>query len=179
MKVLSKEVLFEKGNLQVYQKTLRLPSGVQKSKVLLTVNDCVTIAPFLPDGRLILIHNFRPSVEKTLLEFPAGTMESHESPAETAIRELEEETGFYSDDVRFVREYFPTPGLSSQKMTLFTAHNLSETVQKLDPGESITPVFLSLDEAIQLAEKGEITDAKTLLLLFHLQGSRPCSAGCM
>ncbi len=80
----------------------------------------VIIAEIVPDGKLILVRQFRPPAWQYLVEFPAGLIDPGESPAATALRELREETGFEGEAVSVLPESASSPGMSSEKMTIVT-----------------------------------------------------------
>jgi len=129
----------------------------------------VTIFPDLGDGRVCLIRNHRLSVDRTLLELPAGTLEPDEDPQDCAARELAEETGFRAERVEFVHAFFLSPGILDERMHLFRAHGLSAGEPAREPGEQIENVIVSLEEAIDMIRGGQIEDAKTIVGLLYYE----------
>jgi len=100
-----------------------------------------------------------------LLELPAGTLEKGEDPAECAAREIREETGFAADKIEKIGDFFLAPGYSTEFMHVYLAQEL-----RLDPLEADADEFLSVEKlpfagAIQMAERGEMPDAKSLAAL--------------
>jgi len=123
------------------------------------------VLPILPDGRVVLIRQYRYSVGRELLEVPAGTLEEGESPRECAVRELEEETGYRAGRIREILKIFPTPGYSTEEIHLFVAEDLERGEQSVEEDESISVTVMNLEEAVEnLVNSGE-ADAKTLLFL--------------
>ena len=106
-----------------------------------------------------------------LLETPAGLLDSDDASAETAIRrEAEEETGYRVQDVERIGEYFMSPGSVTERVAFFTGsyragERVSEGGGVASEGEDIELVEVTLAEAIAMVERGEIVDAKTVLLL--------------
>jgi nudix-type nucleoside diphosphatase (YffH/AdpP family) len=106
-----------------------------------------------------------------LLEAPAGLLDGDDADAEMAIlREAEEETGYRVDSVTRLGEYFMSPGSVTERVAFFTgAYRAEERVSEgggvAGEGEDIEIVEIALDEAIAMIERGEIVDAKTVLLL--------------
>jgi nudix-type nucleoside diphosphatase (YffH/AdpP family) len=106
-----------------------------------------------------------------LLEAPAGLLDPGDASAEVAIRrEAEEETGYRVDSVTFVGEYFMSPGSVTERIAFFTgSYRADERVSQgggvASEGEDIEIVEVTLAEAIAMVERGEIVDAKTVLLL--------------
>ena len=128
------------------------------------------VVPVLPDGKIILVKQYRKAVENVLLEIPAGKLEKGESAKDCAVRELEEETGYRAGKIRKILEFFPSPGFSSENIHLFEAGNLEKSRNNLQDDELIESAVLTVPEIIQLIHKGEIRDAKTIigiLLVFN------------
>jgi ADP-ribose pyrophosphatase len=128
----------------------------------------VTILPLLEDGRICLIQNYRASVDRTLIELPAGTLEPSESPKQTAARELTEETGFVAGNLQSLHEYYLSPGVLDERMHVFVATELSLDKPNREPDERIENLVVSIDEALAMVRDQRIQDAKTIAsLLFY------------
>jgi ADP-ribose pyrophosphatase len=129
----------------------------------------VVIVPLLADNRVCLIRNTRHGVGKTLLEFPAGTRETNENPAETAFRELTEETGFTANTWEKLGEFYACPGISDEFMHIYLATDCEPGEPAREAGEEIENRVIALEELQQLAARGEIVDGKTIVSLFYLE----------
>lgn len=127
----------------------------------------VAILPLVDDDHVCLIRNYRIAVDKTLIELPAGTLETGEDPAITAARELIEETGYRAQQVEKLREFTMSPGILNERMHLYLARGLTSGATALEAGEEIETFVVSWDEALQMAYDGTIEDAKTLVGLMH------------
>lgn len=129
----------------------------------------VVILPLLdargPDQRIVMIRNQRFTLERELWELPAGTMEPPESPAKTAERELEEETGYSTRQIRPLGTFFTTPGMTDELMHAFVATDLSRVPQRLEEDERIRVEVVSVDRAFELLDQGDLMDAKSMLTL--------------
>jgi ADP-ribose pyrophosphatase len=120
------------------------------------------------DGdRVLLERQYRPVVGEWLYEIPAGTLEPGEKPEETARRELEEETGYRPGWLRRLIEFYSSPGMSTEKIIVFLAGNLSRGEQRLEEDELIEVKWVKLDEALEMIRDGRIKDAKTLIGLLY------------
>ncbi len=75
------------------------------------------IATLQPDDRIVLIRQFRPPTGTYLIEFPAGLIDPGETPEETAVRELFEETGYRGEIVRVLPPAYNSPGMSGETIT--------------------------------------------------------------
>lgn len=123
----------------------------------------VTIVPLVDGDRVCLLRNYRIAVGKTLIELPAGTLEPDEPPLETAIRELREETGYTAEHWRELPAFFMSPGILRERMHLFVAERLTAGPPAREAGEEIENLVIPWREAVAMAERGEIEDAKTLV----------------
>jgi ADP-ribose pyrophosphatase len=122
----------------------------------------VTVVPVLDDGRLVMIRNWRVSVERWLLEFCAGKLERGEEPAAAAARELVEETGHRAAMIRPLGTYLTSPGFADERMHAFEATGLVEVPRSLQPGERIEVVLHTPDELERLIGQGAVEDGKTI-----------------
>jgi ADP-ribose pyrophosphatase len=137
------------------------------------------ILPLLDDGRLCLLRSYRPAIRQTMIELPAGTLERGEDPAETARRELAEETGYRAGRIEHMISFYSSPGIFDEHMHLYLAQDLTPGPMSLDPGEQIEPLLCSWEEAFAMIRSGEIRDAKTLTgLLYGWHIRRSAGTGC-
>ena len=161
------EILLKTSRFSVVRKMIRLPDGAVVNRDTVQHPGAVTMLPLLDDDRVCLIRNHRVAVDETLIELPAGTLEPNEDPADTARRELAEETGYRCGSLRRIHEFFMSPGILSERMVLFLASDLSPGAAALEPGEEIEVLPTRWSEAMTMAEDGRIHDAKTLIGLFY------------
>lgn len=140
------------------------------SRELVVHPGSVVIIPILNDktNNIILIKQFRYAINKTILELPAGTLKKNETPLSCAKRELQEETGYRAKFFKKIAEFYPSPGIMTEKMHLFIAKNLVKSKQNFDIDEKIKVIVINLDKTIKMILKGHIKDAKTIsgLLLY-------------
>ena len=125
----------------------------------------VVILPILDDGRIVLIRNHRPSLDKPLFELPAGTLEPPEAPVDCAGRELIEETGYQAATIRPLGRFYTSPGLSDEQMWAYAASGLTYVGQRLEPDERLTVHPTSVAGALGMIDSGELEDAKSMLTL--------------
>lgn len=128
----------------------------------------VGILPILPDGRVILIRQFRIAADRFLYEIPAGMKEPGEEPVETAKRELKEETGYSATQWTPLPSFYASPGYLTERIDLFAATGLVAGESALEDGEDLS-LFIADQETIRrMIDNGEIEDAKTLVALLTL-----------
>lgn len=127
------------------------------------------VVPVKDDGKLILVKQFRYPVQKWLIEFPAGKLDSNEDPLVCATRELEEETGFKANKFEKLGEILTAPGYSTEILHIYKATGLISGNHNREEGEYEMEILeLSVDEIQKMILAGEITDAKTIAGIFFL-----------
>jgi ADP-ribose pyrophosphatase len=131
------------------------------------------------DGQVLLVRQFRHAAGRVLLEIPAGTREPDEPVAETARRELIEETGYAPGNLQELLTFFPSPGYSAEQITLFRADNCISVDHPRDTDEVAEIVRVPLAEVPTLIGAGtdQIADGKTLIGLSWLVRDRGNATG--
>ena len=125
----------------------------------------VVVLPLLDRRRLVMIRNFRYTVQERLWELPAGTMDAGEAPLDTARRELEEETGYRAAAMRALTEFYTSPGILTERMHAFVATDLTWVGHQLEASERIEVETVALDEVRRRLIAGEFRDGKTIAVL--------------
>ncbi len=128
--------------------------------------DCVVaIVPFMPDGSVVVIRQFRPPINGYVVELPAGLCEPGEPPEDAARRELREETGYSAGKMQFLTEGPLSSGLSSEMLSVFVATDLTLIgISTRDETEKIEVLKIPLDELLsrllELRGAGDFIDVK-------------------
>jgi ADP-ribose pyrophosphatase len=152
--------------------TVRMPSGRDAVREVVKHPGGVVAVPVLEDGRLLLIRQFRYPLQKYILEFPAGKLDSGQTPLENVKRELEEETGYRAEVMRYEFSFHTSPGFCDEIIHFFIAEGLTYVAQRLEEGEHISVISHTVDECLQMIKTGAIADAKTIIgLLWYQQRS--------
>ncbi len=125
----------------------------------------VVILLLLDDRRVVMIRDYRYTVEQELLELPAGTREPNETPIDTARRELEEETGYRAGQIEPLASFYTSPDIMTEMMHAFVATDLVEVGRNLDPSERITTQIVDLVDARRMLAEDMLDDAKTIATL--------------
>jgi ADP-ribose pyrophosphatase len=158
--VLSTKVLQRYRIFAIVEQELRLPSGQTVVRQVVQHPGAVVIMPQLADDRMVLIAQYRFAVRETLLEFPAGTLESGEAPLECARRELIEETGYRAEHWRALGVTYPSPGYCDEEQDLFMATGLVPEHAAADEDEILEVKGLTVQEAERSIADGRLVDAK-------------------
>ncbi len=150
---------------------VRMPDGRETTRAVVFHPGAVAIIPLLPDGRVVLIRQYRHATGEVLLELPAGTRDQPgEAPLDTAARELTEETGYRAECLELLSEFYTAPGFCNELMALYLATGLTIGDQRLMDDEAIAVEALPLADALALIADGTIRDAKTIVGLLLVQG---------
>lgn len=128
----------------------------------------VAVIPISDDEKIVMVRQHRLPAGRSLLEIPAGTKRVGEGDEECARRELLEETGYNARTLKKVWSFYPAPGYSTEKITLFFAKDLEKAEQKLEEDEAIEVVEISIEDAMEMLRKGLVEDAKTIVGLCWL-----------
>jgi ADP-ribose pyrophosphatase len=158
-------VLLTASRFQVVERLQKTADGGLKPRQVVLHPGAVVILPLLDDGRVCLIRNERIAVGKTLVELPAGTLEPNEPPAETAARELLEETGYSAASWQELPGFYMSPGILCERMHVFVAQELSAGDPAREAGENIDNLVVPWNEALAMVDRGEIEDAKSICAL--------------
>ena len=168
MKLLSSTMIWRGDIFSLYSDQVLLDHGVSAQRDLIRHPGGAAIL-LVRDEQILLVRQYRHGAGRTLLEIPAGKLESGESPDCCARRELEEEAGFRCDALRHLCSVYPSPGICSELLHLYEAISPMplQDPRPMDPDEDITLQWISLDEAQDMLDHGAIMDAKTIIALQH------------
>ena len=167
--VFQKKLIFAKGPIRLVACKVRTPFGKVLSRQILEHPGCVVIIPRTDAGTYVLVRQYRFPLEKYLWEFPAGGREPEETFSHAASRELMEEIGMRPRKLEKLLEFYPTPGVSGEKMHVFLAGRLKPAVAQKDEDEDFELGVFSLPEIGRMIRRGEIVDGKTLIGFFSLK----------
>lgn len=157
--------------------TVRFPDGSIGELDMIRHPGASAIVPFVSDPsgddpQLLLIKQYRYAAGQYLYEIPAGRLDAGEAPLDCAVRELREETGCTAKHMDFLFAMFTTPGFTDERIHLFMAAGLERGETAHEADEFMTLETVTLSQALQLIQKGEIKDAKTALGILFAAGFR-------
>ena len=167
-KQISQENMYSGRILDVIHRRIQISqTNIIEYEVLHRPN-IVVIIPILPSGDIILIRQFRSSIEEKIWEFPAGSIDVGESPIDAAKRELEEETGYAAGEIKLLQTFYTAPHFCDEKAFIFRVMTSTYSQPNLQEKEVITSHVFSLDQLMEKYNKGEIIDAKTVVAYHSL-----------
>jgi ADP-ribose pyrophosphatase len=162
--------IFRGRKLWIEKRTIRLPNGIDREKIIVHPRNAVAILPVQGD-RCKLLKQYRYAVDQYIFEAPAGTMEEDEDPLATAQRELIEETGFVAKTIVPKGFIYTTPGYTDEKIFLFEARDLSPSEEFWkDDDEIIEVMDVATSDLNDMIINGTIVDAKTICLIHRCLG---------
>ena len=165
-KTVNEERKYTGNIINVDKVTVVLPDGRESTRDVVRHPGASVILPITDDGKIIMVEQYRKPCEMISLELPAGKLDAGEPPEECAKRELKEETGYIAGKLAKVLTIHSTPGFSDEVLHMFVATDLVEKNAHPDEDEFISCRKYDISELISMVEKGEITDAKTIIGIF-------------
>lgn len=163
-------IVYKSRVFSVEVTTRRSPSGREHDVTIVRHLPSVVIVPITDDGRVVLIRQFRASVNEELWEVPAGSLNSSdEDPEEGARRECEEEISLVPSHIERLGALYPAPGFCDELLIFFKATGLStpapDSTRRPDDDEEIESHVVTIAEARAMVARGEIKDLKTAYAL--------------
>jgi len=150
------------------------PSGVRATREVITHPGSVVVLPVLPDGRILLIRQYRHATRQYLWELVAGRMDPGETPNVAAARELIEETGYRAKRFRVFLDVFPTPGFLEERMFILLAEELTVGEAEPEEDEKIISRAYSRKQLDAMIGDGKLRDAKSIAgILYYFRYLAP------
>jgi ADP-ribose pyrophosphatase len=156
------ERLYEGRVLNLRLDHTRLPDGTTIKREIIEHGGAVAMVPLDDEDYVHLVRQYRPAVDRHLLEIPAGGLEPGEDPVRSAERELQEEIGMFPGKLEPLGAFYPVPGYSSEVIHLFLARDLRPSTLPGDDDEDIAVERVALDELLAQIDQGAIEDGKTI-----------------
>ena len=147
---------------------IELPGGKLGEYHIFRIPDAVAVVPVTKDGDVIMVWQHRHPHGKTHWEIPAGRCEPDETPRQSALRELEEETGHRPGQLVKLPDFYPVNGISDHKAYVYLALDCEPTgTLNLDDGERLIVATRPVDEVRQELTDGSFEDGFTAISLFY------------
>ncbi len=165
-KLLKSEPVFQGRAFKIRRDYLKTPDDRETKYEIVEHNGSVIILPIDEAGNLLFVRQYRHAAGKDLLELPAGTRDGDESYDSCAAREIREETGMAAHKLERIGEFYLAPGYSTEFMAVYLGTGLTHDPLQADADEFLQLEKIPIRNAIEMAERGEVPDAKSLAALF-------------
>lgn len=161
-----RELVYQGAVLNVYRDQVELPNGNVAEWDYIHHDGAAAVVPVTEDGKILMVRQYRNALDRATLEIPAGKLDD---PKEEGIicakRELEEETGFRSEQLEWLITLRTTVAFCNERIEIFVAKNLIPTEQHLDEDEFVEVEAYTMEELKEKIFAGEIEDGKTISAL--------------
>ena len=160
---IKRELVYHGAIIDMYKDYVRIPNGNVAEWDFIMHKGAAAALPVTDEGKLILVKQYRNALDRETIEIPAGGLDGVDEPMiDCAKRELEEETGYHSDNLEFLISIRTTVAFCNERIDVFVAKDLKRTNQHLDEDEYVEVVEFEPDELVEMIYNGTIQDSKTV-----------------
>ena len=162
---LDRKLKYQGTILKIYEDTV-MANGHEAHWDFIHHDGAAAVVPVMDDGKILMVRQYRNALDRYTLEIPAGKLDEPGEPTlECASRELEEETGYRSENIEYLITVNTTVAFCDEKIDIYVAKDLIPSKQHLDEDEFIDLQAYTLEELKKKIFSGEIEDAKTVASL--------------
>lgn len=160
---LNRELVYKGAIIDLYKDTIKTPDDKIEYYDFIKHQGAAAVIPVRDDGKILMVKQYRNALDRFTIEIPAGGLANANEPTkDAAARELEEETGYHSDDLELLITVRTTIAFCNEKIDIYVAKNLVKTQQHLDEGEYVDVLEYDVEELVEMALNGTIEDSKTI-----------------
>lgn len=162
--------IFDGRIISLQVDNVTLPNGKTSKREIVKHPGAVAVIGMTEENKILFVKQYRKPLERSLVEIPAGRIEPNEDPKITAIRELEEETGYTTKAVTHITSFYTSPGFADEIIHIYYSDQLTRLTEEVqgDEDEFVEVFELTLEEAKQMMKDKAIYDAKTVYALSYL-----------
>lgn len=163
IKRINRELKFKGKIIDFYQDTMEIDGDHTAVWDFIRHKGAAAVVPVTDEGKILMVRQYRNALDRYTLEIPAGALDAEDEPGIIcAGRELEEETGYRSEDLEWLITIRTTVAFCNEKIEVYTAKNLISSKQHLDEDEFIDLKAYTIEELKEKIFSGEIEDGKTI-----------------
>ncbi|MCM3709828.1 NUDIX hydrolase [Sporosarcina luteola] len=168
-KTVASEEIFEGKIISLRVDDVELPDGKRAKRELVDHPGAVAVIAITDDGKMVLVEQYRKALNRSIIEIPAGKIEPGEDIRVTALRELEEETGYGANQFEYLQSFATSPGFANEIIHIFVAQELYKVDKPAagDEDEFIELMECTIEEAEEMVLDQRIFDAKTAFAILH------------
>lgn len=165
----SKEQVYQGKIFNVERVLVELPNGQDGIRDILRHPGAVAILAVNDDNEILMEKQYRTALDRVIFEIPAGKVDPGEERASTAIRELEEETGFTTQNIELLGDVALAAGYSDEVISIYLAKDLVAGSDKPDDDEFLEWEFIPKDMVMELIRSNFIQDSKTICAMLYFE----------
>lgn len=155
--------MYQGAIVDVYRDYMEFSNGNTEEWDYIHHRGAAAVVPVLDDGRIVMVRQYRNALQRFTLEIPAGALDDPDEPGlGCSSRELEEETGYRSENLEWLMTLRTTVAFCNERIEVYVAKDLVTSKQHLDPNEFVNVELHTVDELKQMIYSGEIEDSKTV-----------------
>lgn len=173
-KRVKREVKYKGTIVEMCQDTMEFPDGSLHKWDFISHPGGACVVAVLPDGKILMVRQYRNALERETLELPAGGKAWGEDPQVCALRELEEETGYQATHTELLTMVCSNVALMNEQIGVYLCTGLIPTGQHLDDGEYLNVESYTLDELLRMVFDAKIQDAKTVAGILAYKAKYHC-----
>ena len=167
---LDRKLMYEGTIISMYRDRVKASNGNISDWDFVGHKGACAVIPVTDEGKIVLVKQWRNALDRFTYEIPAGGLDGQEEPMIVgAARELEEETGFHSENLTFLLSLRTTVAFCNERIDVFVAKDLVKTRQKLDEDEDIEVYEFEMSKLLKMIKEGTLQDSKTVsaVLAYH------------
>ena len=167
-KTLSSERIYEGAIINLRRDKVTVQNGTSFREIV-EHNGGAVLAAITPDGKMVMVRQFRKPAERVMLEVPAGKIDAGEEPETAAVRELKEETGYTAGKVVHMTSFYPSVGYSEEMLHLYLCTELTAGETCFDENEAIEIEEMDIGVLYRMVMDGKIQDGKSAIAILMVK----------